>query len=487
MNRSTLGRGLGATVAAFALLQAVALADPAGLTRIFTDPFTNTSSQHATAVEPDTFAFGSRMVMTTQSGRFFDGGSSDIGFATTGNGGQTWTSGVLPGITGGGTFERVSDPSVAYDPKHNVWMISSIPIKSNLVVPRIYVSRSTNGGVSFGNPVTVASAPSGGNLDKNWTVCDGHPASPFYGNCYTFWDDNGHGNLLNMSRSTNGGLTWGPARSTASRATGIGAQPVVQPNGTVIVPGDSADESSVIAWRSTDGGATWTAPVTVASTTAHTPAGGLRSGPLPSAEIDGAGKVFVVWQTCRFRSGCSGSDIVMSTSTTGATWTPPVRIPIGTTSDGHDNFIPGVAVDSNTSGTTGRLGLTFYYYTQSACGSSCAVNVGFLQSNNGGSTWTAVQKLAGPFALPRIADTSQGRMVGDYISTSWVDTSAGRRAFGAFAVGQAPAPGKAFDEAIFVPSGGLSRLNGTRPAEAGPQVNSNSANPNAAAILSQRR
>jgi hypothetical protein len=164
----------------------------------------------------------------------------------------------------------------------------------------------------------------------------------------------------------------------------------------------------------------------------------------------------------------------------------PVRIPIGTSSDGHDNFIPGAAVDSNTSGPTGRIGLTFYYYTQSACGSSCALNVGFLQSNNGGSTWTAVQQLAGPFALSQIANTSQGRMVGDYISSSWIDTPAGRRAFGAFAVGQAPATGKAFDEATFVPSGGLTRLGGDRPSEALSQRYFGSAQHNAPPVLSQR-
>jgi hypothetical protein len=42
-------------------------------------------------------------------------------------------------------------------------------------------------------------------------------------------------------------------------------------------------------------------------------------------------------------------------------------------------------------------------------------------------------------------------MVGDYISTSWVGT----KAFGAFAVANAPA-GTVFDQKIFVPSGGVS-------------------------------
>ena len=43
--------------------------------------------------------------------------------------------------------------------------------------------------------------------------------------------------------------------------------------------------------------------MTIATVTDHTEAGNLRSGPLPSAEIDGAGKVYVVWQDCRFRTG----------------------------------------------------------------------------------------------------------------------------------------------------------------------------------------
>src|SRR5690242_20076228 len=81
--------------------------------QISTDPFTNTSSQHQTEVEPDTFAFGSTIVAAFQSGRFSDGGSSDIGWATSRDSGATWTKGFLPGITvysGGGTFDRVSDP-----------------------------------------------------------------------------------------------------------------------------------------------------------------------------------------------------------------------------------------------------------------------------------------------------------------------------------------------------------------------------------------
>jgi transposase InsO family protein len=60
------------------------------LAQISSDPFTSPSSQHATEVEPDTFAFGNTVVAAFQVGRFFTGGSIGIGFAASHNGGHTW-------------------------------------------------------------------------------------------------------------------------------------------------------------------------------------------------------------------------------------------------------------------------------------------------------------------------------------------------------------------------------------------------------------
>ena len=58
-------------------------------------------------------------------------------------------------------------------------------------MPVVFVSRSTDGGLTFGNPVTVASGST--SFDKNWTVCDNTATSPYYGNCYTEFDDNADG------------------------------------------------------------------------------------------------------------------------------------------------------------------------------------------------------------------------------------------------------------------------------------------------------
>src|SRR5947208_8602603 len=63
---------------------------------IATDPFTNSTSQHATIVEPDTYSFGSTIVATSQWGRCIDGGASDIGVSASTNNGTSWTAQALP-------------------------------------------------------------------------------------------------------------------------------------------------------------------------------------------------------------------------------------------------------------------------------------------------------------------------------------------------------------------------------------------------------
>src|SRR5690349_11790836 len=89
---------VGAAAAILLVAQGTALAS-IKLVQLSSDPFTNATSQHRTEVEPDTFASGSTLVSAFQVGRFFGGGASDIGFATSTNGGTSFTSGFLPGTT----------------------------------------------------------------------------------------------------------------------------------------------------------------------------------------------------------------------------------------------------------------------------------------------------------------------------------------------------------------------------------------------------
>ena len=413
------------------------------LTQLSVDTFTDTPSQHATEVEPSAFSHGSTIVSAFQVARIWGGGGADIGFATSTNGGATWTNGYLPGITiyQGGTSSAASDAAVAYDALHNVWLISTLPIGNNTSVA---VSRSTDG-INWSNPIRVAGSSS---ADKNWIVCDNTAASPYYGHCYSEWDNTSQSDLIEMSTSTDGGQTWGAALGTAGQDRGIGGVPVVKPGGKVVVPilGFNGD---VIAFTSTNGGQSWTKAVNVASYINHAEAGSLRSAGLISSAVDAAGKVYVMWPDCRFRTNCASNDIVYSTSTTGTTWSAVKRVPIDPVASTVDHFITGAAIAPGTKGTTAHVALAYYFYPVSNCGSNCSLSVGFIQSSTGGSTWTAAETLAGPMQLTWLPNTFSGTMVADYISVGF----AGGKAYPVFAAAQAKT-GSLFHEAIYTTTSG---------------------------------
>jgi hypothetical protein len=81
------------------------------------------------------------------------------------------------------------------------------------------------------------------------------------------------------------------------------------------------------------------------------------------------------------------------------------------------------------------------------------MDVGFISSPDGGAHWGAPTTLAGPMSLTDIADTSQGPMVGDYISTSFLDDGTYTTLV---AIGKTPTGAAAFDEAMYAPSRSLS-------------------------------
>src|ERR1017187_3006028 len=391
------------TLLALAISLALTLPARAQLTQISVDNLTNKDSVHKTEVEPDSFAWGNTIVSAFHVARrpgSIGWGSGDVGFSTSTDGGVTWKYGDLPGLTinyKAGTYGAAADPSVAYDAKHGQWLISTLPLaglnSGSGKIGDVAVSRSTTG-LSWGNPIIIDKTHLD---DKNWTVCDNTPTSPFYGNCYTEWDQAfGSGDVL-MSVSSDGGLTWGPGLPSSDHAGGLGGEPVVQPNGTVIVPFEGG---GIDVFSSPNGGQSWGRSQAIASINSHGVAGGLRDPNLPSVGIDGAGKVFVVWSDCRFRKGCSSNDIVMSSSADGKTWSGVTRIPIDATTSTVDHFLPGIGIDPATSGSTAHMTIVYYYYPTASCtASSCHLDVGYVTSTNGGSTWTAGKKIAGPMKL----------------------------------------------------------------------------------------
>jgi hypothetical protein len=437
-----LSLGVGLALGAFA---AVPSSAQTLFRQLSQDSFTNSSSQHMTEVEPGAAANGATIVAAFQVARISDGGGADIGWATSQNGGISWTNGYLPGLTqweGGGPNSAASDAAVAYNAKYGMWLICTLPIGN---FDTVAVSRSTDG-IHWGSPIYVLQNQ---DADKNWITCDNTPSSPYYGNCYVEWDNPDVGDLLYMSTSTDGGATWGTPKTTAGTDYGIGGNPVVQNNGNVVVP--FADfNGGMSAFTSNNGGQSWTAASSIASAPSHGEAGDLRSAGLPSAAIDGAGTVYLSWSDCSFENNCSANDIVYSSSTDGVHWSSKVRIPLDPIGSGVDHFINGMGIDIRTSGSSAHMGMTYYYYPVSNCGNSCRLYAGFSLTTNGGQTWTAGRQLSQSMQLTWLPNTFSGRMVADYVATVYPN---GGRAFPIFSMAFAPV-GQTFQQAIWTNSFG---------------------------------
>ena len=399
--------------------------------RLSVDPYANRDSQHETAVEPDNFAFGTTVVAAYQLGRREGGAAANIGTAVSHDGGRSWQRSVLTGVTvnAGGQETAASDPTVAYDAVHDVWLVGTLtvhPSGSNVMVAR------SSDGLHWSAPVVAAEGPV---LDKDWLVCDNGASSPFHGRCYAEYTDD-QKNITVSQSSDDGGVTWSaPVRAGTIL---VGTQPVVQPNGTLtVVAGDYNGEDSlrgtIVALRSTDGGATWrSSDIADLQSAANDP---MRAIALPSVDVDSTGTIYAVWHDCRFRPSCTANDIVLSTSTDGVTWSAPSRVTTGPSS-----FIPGLGADP---ATPGRLGLVYAYFDARQ-----ALNVAFTQSRDGGKTWTRAQRLdAQPIQMSWLPRAEGGRMVGDYFSTAF----AAGRVVPVYALAAAPANGR-LREGIFAAS-----------------------------------
>jgi hypothetical protein len=382
------------------------------------DPFHNSESQHETEVEPDSFAFGRTVVAVFQVGRIFDGGARNIGFAVSRNSGRTWKRGFLHGLV-----PRASDPAIAYDRRHHVWLAVSLVFGSG--GSSVAVSRSTDA-VHWSRPVTAIATTRGLGQDKEWIVCDNWPQSPFFGRCYLSYSDV-IGEEVVTQASADGGLRWSapatapgfPGRQSIRGAAAPGVQPLVLPSGRVVIPYYDEDKLSVL--RSDDGGASWTEQLGIAPVDYRWHPG-LRAAPLPTSAIGLDGRAYVAWPDCSFHPGCTANDIVYTSSADGIGWSPVSRIPTG----GGDAELPGLDSDSARSG---RLALTYYVFRGSA------LDVRFVSSRNAGASWSRPQLLnSRRVPVTGIARTSQGSMVGDYISTSF----AGGRAVPVFVLASPP-------------------------------------------------
>jgi hypothetical protein len=410
----------------------VVAADCERVSRLISRDGSGGDGQHETQVEPSAVASAGTIVATFQSGRRHEGGANRIGFSTSRDGGRTWRSGFLPALTNDSvppaTSRLASDPVVAFDAAHRVWLISTLAVGPN--TSQLFISRSIDG-VNWGQPV-VAATFTGSELafDKNWIACDNWRSSPRRGRCYlSYTDHTARLPGLAVQRSDDGGQTWSPEQVVLRDQEAVGVLPLPRPDGSLVITylGDGVVQSV----RSTDGGLTFEDPATI-SRYFQRPVRPLRTFPLPTADVDARGRIYVAWQDCSFRPGCPANDIVLARSSDGVTWGAPTRL----TRDGGTDFVPALAVDRS----NGRLAVVYHRCSRSPC----RVDVLVTTSTNGGNSWSSPRLLtAQQMNTAWLPTTTSGRMVGDYIAAAW---SLGR-AVAVYSLASPPAGGE-FRQAI---------------------------------------
>ena len=413
--------------------------------RISRDPFRGPPGQHATQVEPDSHAWATKVVAVFQVGRNVGGGARDIGFAT-GEVGRRWRSGRLPGVgvhsSPPGRAARVSDPVVGYDAVHARWLAATLAVSPGRT--ELLVSRSADG-VAWNPPVVAAgeSAPSLA-YDKEWLTCDSWPTSRFRGRCYLSYTVVGR-SLLATRVSADGGRTWSAPALTdpsplAQDVFATGAQPVVRPDGTLVLV--FLTDRALAGARSLNGGVSFE-PATAIADVAGRAVPGMRAPPLPSADVAPDGTVYVAWHDCRLRPGCRANDVLIASSADGVRWSAPRRLPVVAPESPSERFLPGLAV--NPAAAPHDLAVVYHSMPTSDCSPrTCRIDVWFARSTDGGETWGARRLNARSMRLGWIAATDQGRMLGDYVSTSFV---AGHPA-PFFSLASPPA-GRRFRQAIY--------------------------------------
>jgi BNR repeat protein len=408
-----------------------------------------------TQVEPDSFAWGKKLVATFQSWRMFGGGAAGLAWATSTDGGAHWRSGTVPL----GLYAAASDPVVTFDAAHHTWLISGIGFSGRF--HEIFVSRSQDG-LRWSQPLPAA-VDTDEDRDKEWIGCDNGTRSPYRGHCYLAYVDTTRWQL-GVRTSVDGGQTWSKPLRLQPGVTGPGAvfsgpMPVTRPNGDLVIPytffapinqgGRGApQEDRIAAVVSHDGGVTFTQPIRVAALEAADDLAEVRAPALPSATVDAQGTLYVAWMDGRFRDSGAANDLVFSTSPNGTQWSEPTRIPL---SRAATYLLPAIAVDTATSGKKAHVAVAYYSMRmRSGCkvyvpGCYQRIDAWLVQSQNAGRTWSSPRRLNGEsMQVGWLADTTLGAMLGDYVGVSYV----GGKAVPVVALAGPPSA-FGYDESIF--------------------------------------
>jgi hypothetical protein len=363
--------------------------------------------------------------------------SSLLGFYASANGGSTWNRTCMN--TPKGEPVGCGDPGVGYDLSGAAY-ITGIASSSNSCFPGVIIfEKSTDNGQKWSAPaVAVTPLFSGGLTDKPWLQVDDNPSSPHANALYlsvTQFDSSGNDTKISVSHSTNGGTNWTTSAVDTAQvfpAVDQFSDLAIGKDGTVYVSWMrctasvecAGTQATLLLSKSTDGGSTWSKPVTLATVMlAPDPRGccfygqlpntGERVSEIPVIGIDNssgphAGALYAAFYTW---TGSSMVVDVASSTTGGSTWGMPVRVtPPG---DPNDEFFPWLSVSSS-----GLVGVTWLDRRYDA--NNLSYEAFAAISSDGGTTFPNLQ--IAPVASNPNNDGFNGGFMGDYTGNVWDST-----------------------------------------------------------------
>jgi Neuraminidase (sialidase) len=376
------------------------------------------------------------LVSTFQQDRWSSIASQGVLTATSFDGGRTWKRATPPvsecsggNVGNGGDFKRSTDSWTSIAPNGTAYL-ATLSLTKAFFEPgsqhAIQVSRSTNGGVSWGNP-TVLVRDGGETVFNDLPSVTADPTDSRY--VYVVWTKIEVLNATDftgasyLARSTDGGRTWEapkPIYAPGVNNQTAGNKIVVRPDGTLVnayskyyaANGGFALDIETIT--STDKGRTWSAPVKVAELTkvgTKDPETGtpIRDGSdFAQFAMDGRGNLYTAWQDSRF-SGGQRNGIVLSRSTDGArTWSAPVAVNRGSSAPA---FSPALAARRD-----GTIGVTYYDLRRNTSDpATLPTDYWLATSSDAGATWSERRVGSFDFATaPKVDRPEPSLYIGDY-------------------------------------------------------------------------
>ena len=404
-----------------------------------TAAYVNAESEPYVAINPQD---PSNLIVVYHVDRYPQFGANGVLAATSLDAGRSWQIPELEDQakftrcaggdeTNGGDFEKASDPWVDFGPDGIAYFAALGWNASDQVIAQL-VSTSTTGGRTWDDPVTVIRS---GDPDMEHGSRPALTADPTKElTAYVVWASQRSapasraGGATSFSRTTDGGKTWSQSRLIYETPVGMQTsanQIVVTSNGDLVnvfneLPAGTGSEhprrDHIAAIRSTDGGLTWSEPVTVAHSTL-TGVSDPRTGTSVQAgdsftdiAVDPrpeSNTIYAVWGDARFNEDQTHQIAFAKSTDGGETWSDPVAV---STDQDSQAFIPSIAVNDR-----GDVAVTFYSFSVRAPRSRALMTrYWFSLSQDQGETWSARQQvIREPFDL-RTVPYNGGFFFGEY-------------------------------------------------------------------------